>query len=144
MIAPSFVNFLPRVGFQNTELMVEGMEEAEVLAGAFRRPRGSLRLPVRRRTDPVITALATAPPITASQGPSVNVPGTSSVSLALRIPRLHRGGLVLSSSESGSCDAEGRIFRVALSWSPSVAILNNRMLIYTDTNRKINGYSALN
>lgn len=34
------------------EAMVDGMEEAEVRAGAFRRPRGSLRLPVRRRTEP--------------------------------------------------------------------------------------------
>jgi hypothetical protein len=51
-MAPSFVNFLPRLGLRRYDAIVEGIEEAEVLAGAFLRPRGSFRLPVRRSTEP--------------------------------------------------------------------------------------------
>lgn len=57
MIAPSFVFFLSSIeceGLWDIEVGYgDGRDELEVLAGAFRRPRGSLRSPVRSKTDPV-------------------------------------------------------------------------------------------
>lgn len=63
IIAPSFVNFFPldALDWRDSRWLCtgvggcEGREEAEVRAGALRRPRGSFRSPVRRRTDPAIS-----------------------------------------------------------------------------------------
>lgn len=54
MMAPSFVVFLLfTCGCRRMEREgCDGNELWDVLAGAFRKPSGSLRFPVRRRTEP--------------------------------------------------------------------------------------------
>lgn len=65
-------------------------EECEVLAGAWCRPRGSLRLLASRRTDPGSECQQAR-----SEGVEVllywDSPGTSIVSLSFRTPMLHLG-----------------------------------------------------
>lgn len=54
MIAPSFVVFFPLLEIRRASGMgCAGRELCDVLAGAFRSPRGSLRSPVRSRTEPL-------------------------------------------------------------------------------------------
>ena len=63
MTASSFVFFMSSIGCESLrDISVEywdGRDELEVRAGAFRRPRGSLRWPVRSKIDPVMRQLAT-------------------------------------------------------------------------------------
>ena len=67
-----------------------GREDAEVLAGAFRRPRGSFRAPVRRRTEPRKSVSCDQSPI------ETFLPGTSWVSGSFNTPMLHFVGFPLS------------------------------------------------
>jgi hypothetical protein len=65
MIAPSFVFFLSSIeceGLRDTKIGYgDGRDELEVRAGAFRRPRGSLRSPARSKTDPFERQLEICP-----------------------------------------------------------------------------------
>jgi hypothetical protein len=65
MIAPSFVFFLSSIACEDLrDISVgygDGKDELEVRAGAFRRPRGSLRWSVRSKTDPTRRQSATFP-----------------------------------------------------------------------------------
>jgi len=65
MIAPSFVFFLSSIeckGLRDIDVGYgDGRDEQEVRAGAFRRPRGSLRWPARSKTDPVERQLEICP-----------------------------------------------------------------------------------
>ena len=100
----------------------EGREEADTRAGACRRPRGSLRvLWDIRSTEPVggdSQRHASRPDDSTSSGVNAledpktqggkghpaqpwadkHIPGTSSVSVSLRTPKLHFSGLTLTSS----------------------------------------------
>ena len=100
----------------------EGKEEADVLAGALRRPKGSLCFVLdMRRMEPVETLgqptashhcipqpMLQFPDLfeyrgtrsTSGQCRAQCVPGTSSVRLSLRIPMLHFSGLILLTSSS--------------------------------------------
>lgn len=101
----------------------EGSDEAEVLAGAICQPRGSLRLVFdMSRTVPKDTAQVSTwkelskhsrvncskfeqrtndvdvPPWACGHRSTIYVPGTSSVSLSFKTPRLHFSSLDLTSS----------------------------------------------
>lgn len=116
----------------------EGSEEAEVLAGAMRKPRGSLRLVFdMRRTEPKDAAQVSmwkelpkhfevscvklesrtsdvdVPPKACGHRSRIHVPGTSSVSLSFKTPKLHFSGLVLASSypSEDTTELEGSGFR---------------------------------
>lgn len=116
----------------------EGSEEAEVRAGAIRKPRGSLRLVFdMRRTEPKDAAQVSyvertpkhftvscvklasrtndmdVPPRACDHRSRTHVPGTSSVSLSFKTPKLHFSGLVLASSypSEDTTELEGSGFR---------------------------------
>lgn len=75
-----------------------GMDEWEVLAGALRKPSGSLRCAARRSTEPAGCQLGGLG-MERETGKEVDcLPGTSIVLGSLRTPILHFGILVFSSS----------------------------------------------